>query len=182
MPHLGSPPVIREPVPSRNRLSVLIATCLRTYSSTVLDASCFLYLHICGKSPDSGMQGRLPSPECPDRAWQGIPLSPRQRRDRPPSAYAAPGEIACPGPGRRAREPSDLAKLETRRGRDVVGQGGLQLLRAWFRSPGREAQHAPAPAAGVSCMWVREKCHLDDYAAVQTMQTPQRCGATAAHG
>jgi|ERR1035438_1467576 hypothetical protein len=182
MPHLGSPPVIREPVPSRNRLSVLIATCLRTYSSTVLDASCFLYLHICGKSPDSGMQGRLPSPECPDRAWQGIPLSPGSAGTGRAIGVCGSWRDRLPRAGRRAREPGDLAKLETRRGRDVVGQGGLQLLRAWFRSPGREAQHAPAPAAGVSCMWVREKCHLDDYAAVQTMQTPQRCGATAAHG
>ena len=96
--------------------------------------------------------------------------------------YADPGEIARPRPGRHARKLSDLVKLETQRGRDVIGQGGLQLLRAWFRSPGREAQHAPAPAAGVSCMWVREKCHLDDYAAVQAMQTPQRCSATAARG
>src|ERR1019366_6475842 len=145
MPHLGSPPVIREPVPSRNRLSVLIATCLRTYSSTVLDASCFLYLHICGKSPDSRMQGRLPSPECPDRARQGIPLSPSSAG---PSAYADPGEIARPGPGKHVRELSGLAKLEARRGRDVIGQGGLQLLRAWFRSPGRAAQHAPPTVAG----------------------------------
>src|ERR1017187_753712 len=177
-----SPPCVFMVGSSAKLAQLFVGTCRLTCNMTVLNTAVSTYLRICDKSPDSGMRARRPPPECPDRARQGVPLSPgsvgtgpgpRSMRILPISPAQGPAGMTGSPVTWRNSKLGVVATCSDTVPSNCYGPG-LGVRGA--------AQHAPAAAAGVSCMWVRKKCHLDDYAALLRMQTPQRCGATAPRG